>query len=83
MSPVRLTMRPRLRGDGGAYQIVAQAPEARECALLVGAGEPAVADDVRTRIAAIFRVSAMARPTNAKENSTNVSERGRVMIEKD
>jgi hypothetical protein len=49
MSPVRLTMRPRLRGDGGAYQIVAQAPEARECTLLVGADEPAVADDVRNQ----------------------------------
>ena len=49
MSPVRLTMRPRLRGDGGAYQIVAQAPEARECALLVGAGKPAVADNVRNQ----------------------------------
>jgi hypothetical protein len=32
-----------------AYQIVAQEPEARECALLVGAGEPAVADDVRNQ----------------------------------
>ena len=34
-------------GDGGVDQIATQAPETRERALLVGAGEPAVADDVR------------------------------------
>jgi hypothetical protein len=33
-------------GDGGVDQVAAQAPQARERALLVGAGEPAEADDV-------------------------------------
>ena len=45
-SPVRLTIAPVMRGDGGIDQIAAQRPEPRERALLVGAGEPAVADDI-------------------------------------
>ena len=34
-------------GDGRVDQVAAQAAQARERALLVGAGEPAVADDIR------------------------------------
>jgi hypothetical protein len=44
-SPVRLTMRP-VSGDGRVDQVAAQASQTRERALLIGAGEPAVADDV-------------------------------------
>ena len=38
---------PVMRVDGGIDQIAAQPPEARKRTFLVGAGEPAVADDVR------------------------------------
>ena len=37
---------PVMRGDGGVDQVAAQAPEARQRAILVRAGEPAVADHV-------------------------------------
>ena len=37
---------PMMRGDGGIDQIAAQAPKPRQGAILVGAGEPAVADHV-------------------------------------
>ena len=33
-------------GDGGVDQIAAEAPKARQGAVLVRAGEPAVADDI-------------------------------------
>ncbi len=33
-------------GDGGVDEVAAQTPETREGAILVGAGKPAVADDV-------------------------------------
>ncbi len=45
-SPVRLTTRPRCAAIAGINQIAAQRPEPRERSLLVGAGEPAVADDI-------------------------------------
>ena len=35
-----------MRGDGGIDQIAAQPPEPRQRAILVRAGEPAIADDV-------------------------------------
>jgi hypothetical protein len=38
---------PMMRGDGGVDQVAAQSPKARKRAILVGAGEPAVPDDVR------------------------------------
>jgi hypothetical protein len=34
-------------GDGRVHQVTTQAPQARKRPLLVGAGEPAVADDIR------------------------------------
>ena len=37
---------PAMRGDGGIDQIAAQPPQPRERAILVRAGEPAVADDI-------------------------------------
>ena len=37
---------PVMRGDGGIDQIAAQAPQPRQGAILVRAGEPAVADHV-------------------------------------
>jgi hypothetical protein len=45
-SPVRLTMRPRLHGDGGVDEIAAKRSKPGEDAIFVRAGEPAVADDV-------------------------------------
>ena len=45
-SPVRLTTRPVMHGDGRVDEVAAQRPEPRERALLVRAGEPAVADHV-------------------------------------
>ena len=38
---------PVMHGDGRIDQIAAQGAQPREGAILVGAGEPAVADDVR------------------------------------
>ncbi len=37
---------PVMRGDGGIDQIATQAPQPRQGAILVRAGEPAVADNV-------------------------------------
>ena len=37
---------PAMRGDRGIDQIAAQHPQPRERSLLVGAGEPAVADNI-------------------------------------
>ena len=34
-------------GDGGVDEVAAQTPKPRERAIFVGAGEPAVSDDVR------------------------------------
>ena len=49
--------------DGGIDQGLApQAPHPRQRAILVGAGEPAVADDVRDQNRSDFRVPAIARP---------------------
>ena len=45
----------------GINQIATQSPEPSENCLLVRPGEPAVADDIGNRIAAIFRVSLTAR----------------------
>ena len=50
-------------GDGGVDEVTAEAPKARKGPVLVGAGEPAVADDVGDQNSP--RVSgfpAMARP---------------------
>ena len=35
-----------MRGDGGVDQVAAEAPQPRQRAILVRAGEPAVADDI-------------------------------------
>ena len=45
-SPVRLTTRPMMHGDGRIDQIAAQRPQPRQRAILVRAGEPAVADHI-------------------------------------
>src|SRR5579864_2060350 len=37
---------PAMGGDRGVDQIAAQRPQARQRSLLVGAGEPAIADDI-------------------------------------
>ena len=37
---------PVMSGDGRVDEIAAEAPQARQCAILVRAGEPAVADNV-------------------------------------
>jgi hypothetical protein len=47
-------------GDRGVDEIAAQHPDARQCAVLVSAGEPAVAGNIRNRFAASFRVSVIA-----------------------
>ena len=36
-----------MRGDGWVDQVAAQRPEPRKSAVLVRAGEPAIADDIR------------------------------------
>ena len=47
-----------MSGDGGIDQVAAQRAQSRQRAILVRAGEPAVADDV----AASFRLSLMGAP---------------------
>ena len=37
---------PMMGGDGGVDQIATQSPEARQGAILVGSGEPRIADHV-------------------------------------
>ncbi len=37
---------PMMGGDGGIDQVASQPPKARQRAILVGAGEPAVADNI-------------------------------------
>jgi hypothetical protein len=59
-SPVRLDDAAVMGRDGRLDQIAAETPKTRERAILVDAGDPAVADDVPTRIAASFRVSLIA-----------------------
>ena len=36
-----------MRGDGGVGEVAAETPKTRERAILVGAGQPAVSDDIR------------------------------------
>jgi hypothetical protein len=45
--PRPLNYAPAMGGDGGIDQVAAEAPQPRQGAILVGASEPAVADDVR------------------------------------
>ena len=54
---------PAMRGDGGIDQIAAQSPKARQRAILVRAGKPAIADHVRNQDRrTIFRISDTAHP---------------------
>ena len=53
---------PVMHGDGRIDQIAAQRPQPRQDAIFVRAGEPAIADHIRAKIAASFRVSLMAAP---------------------
>jgi hypothetical protein len=65
-------------GDGGVDEIAAQAPQTRERSLLVGAGEPAVADDVgdqnRRELPGLSLIASSGRgqtSTNAKTGQPN------------
>ena len=62
---------PVMRGDGGVDQIAAQAPEPRQRAILVRAGEPAVADDVGDQDRRDFPRFRHGAPSGAMQNSTN------------
>src|SRR6185437_13027918 len=60
-----------VRGDGGVDQVAAQRPQARQRALLIGAGEPAEADDIGDqdrRDLARFRHGAALRFGDATTN---------------
>ena len=48
-SPVRLTTRPFMHGDGRVDEVAAQRAQSRERAILVRAGEPGKADDVGSK----------------------------------
>ena len=45
-SPVRLTMRSVMHGDGRIDEVAAQRPQPRQNAVLVGSGQPRIADHV-------------------------------------
>ena len=48
-SPVRLTTRPLMHGDGRVDQVAAQRAQPRQDAILVHPGEPAIADHIRAK----------------------------------
>ena len=52
-----------MHGDGGIDQIAPQPVQSRQGWILVGTGKLAVSGHVRPRMAASFRVSAMAAPS--------------------
>jgi len=51
-----------MSGDGGIDEVATEAPQARQGAILVRRGEPAITDDIGDKDQAIFRVSGMVRP---------------------
>jgi hypothetical protein len=64
-----------MRVDRRIDQIAAQRPEPRQRALLVGAGEPAVADDVRDQDRRDCPRSRLGASSDGPQNSTNVGGR--------
>src|SRR5271157_1896477 len=68
--PGSLDDAPVMGVDGGIDQIAPQAPEPRQGAILVRAGEPAVADDVRDQNRSDFPGSRHRAPSRAAQNST-------------
>ena len=61
---------PVMQGDGRIDEVAAQRPEPRQGAILVRAGEPAVADDIRdqnrcdlSRLAHASGIPALRRPS--------------------
>ena len=63
-----------MRGDGGIDQIAPQSPEPRQRAFLVGAGEPAVADDIRDQDRRELPGSRHDEPSGGMQNSTKIGE---------
>ena len=59
-----------MHGDGRVDQIAAQRPQPRKRAILVGAGEPAVADDVGHQDRREFPGLGHGRSFTAEESST-------------
>ena len=72
---------PVVRGDGGIDQVTAQPSEPRERAVLVGAGEPAVADYVGDQDRPDFSGLAHGAPSRAMQNSTKTAGTARLFIE--
>ena len=67
---------PVMRGDGGIDQIAAQPPQPRQSAILVRAGEPAVADDIRDQDRSDFprfRHSAPSPPCRIAQGSAGAA----------
>ena len=61
-------------GDGGIDQIAAKAPKARKRAILVGAGEPAIAHDVGNQDRREFSGLAHGAPLGRSSNYHNTRE---------
>ena len=61
---------PVMGGDGGVDQIAAQPPKPRQRAILVRAGEPAVADHVRDQDRRDFAGFGHGAPSRVMQNST-------------
>ena len=73
---------PVMRVDGGIDQIAAQPPEPRQRAILVRAGEPAVADDVRNQDRRDLPGSRHGASSYRIQNSTKIN-RSRAPIDRE
>ena len=74
---------PAMRGDGGIDQIAAKPPEARQRAILVGAGEPAIADHVRDQDRSNLPDFGHGAPSRVMQNTTETGESRRLLAASD
>ena len=72
-----------MSGDGRVDEVAAETPQTRESAVLVGAGEPAVADDIRKPESPQVCGSRSSRPSWSRQVSPNANSSLPVFAEKD
>ena len=65
---------PVMGGDGGIDEIAAQAPKPRERTLLVRAGEPAIADDIRNQDRRELSGLRHGAPSRTVQSSTKIGQ---------
>ena len=72
-----------MSGDGRVDEVAAKPPQARKGPILVGAGEPAITDDIRNQDRASFRVSLIRAPLEVRRLSPGTSRSVPVLDGKD